>query len=104
MHCIGPSVQPLPQSSCWQGQGSGGHGSGGAELEHFGNIDGTSSGQNDTIITPTNHATIPAINVKPATRSLNKRFINAINNVNATKYNKLLDFLLLPMFVYTCAV
>jgi hypothetical protein len=104
MHCICPSVHPLsqPQSFCGH-DGSGGQ-AGGAELEHLGRIDGTSAGQKETIRTPTNQAVIAATNVKPATRSLNKILIKAINNVSAIKYNRLFDFLLLPIFVYTCAV
>jgi hypothetical protein len=99
MHSIVSVAQDGSSQS--HGHGSGG---GGAELEHFGSIDGTSAGQKDTIITPTNHAIIAAIRVNPATRSLNKRLIKAMNNVSAIKYNRLFDFLLLPIFVYTCAV
>jgi hypothetical protein len=96
------SIVSVAQDGCSQSHG---HGSGGgAELEHLGSMDGTSAGQNDTIITPTNHAVIPAISVNPAIRSLNNKFINAIKSVSAIKYNRLLDFLLFPIFVYTCAV
>ena len=79
MHCI----VSVAQEGCSQSHG---HGSGGgAELEHLGSIDGTSAGQNETIITPSSHAVIPAISVNPAILSLNKRFINAMKSVRAIK-------------------
>jgi hypothetical protein len=98
------SIVSVAQDGCSQSHGHGSGGGGGAELEHLGSIDGTSAGQNDTMITPTNHAIIPVISVNPAIRSLNNKFINAIKSVNAIKYNRLFDFLLFPIFVYTCAV
>ena len=97
MHSIFSAPHGQPHSG--SGQGGGGQTGGGAEEEHFGStgIGRSFAGQKETIITPISHATIPATRVIPAIRSLNKRFIKAINSVKAIKYNKLLDFLLLPI-------
>ncbi len=78
------SILSVAQEGCsLQGQGHGSGGGGITDEAHLGNIDGASSGQNETIITKRNHDAIAATSENPATRSPNIKFINAINSVSA---------------------